>query len=255
MGICYSTKTSDEVDEDKEEEEEAEGDEDGDNDDVDNDDDDDDDDDEDHESLEEDGDGGGGFAISSELLNLKSNKSQETIEYNGRSEKQRKPPSSSSSLKRSSPFRVFSSSPSSSSPFRPSPFRFSSPFRASPGNGSSVNGVKRPFPPPSPSKHIQIALLNRHGIETGLPKLGSRTEEQNYESLFGYRKDFSVNYDIGEEIGRGHFGHTCRAKIKKGRMKGHDVAVKVISKAKVCGFLSFLNMLLGLPIPLYELIP
>ena len=66
---------------------------------------------------------------------------------------------------RSSPFRAASSS--SSSPFRPSPFRVSSPFRASPspanGHATGTSTAKRPFPPPSPAKHIQAAIFKRHG--------------------------------------------------------------------------------------------
>jgi serine/threonine protein kinase len=53
------------------------------------------------------------------------------------------------------------------------------------------------------------------------------------DKSFGYSKSFSAKYELGEEIGRGHFGHTCRALIKKGEFKGLSVAVKVISKAKV----------------------
>jgi serine/threonine protein kinase len=40
-------------------------------------------------------------------------------------------------------------------------------------------------------------------------------------------------------IGRGHFGHTFRAVIKKGDLKGQQVAVKVIPKAKVSPCLLF----------------
>lgn len=38
---------------------------------------------------------------------------------------------------------------------------------------------------------------------------------------------------LGKEVGRGHFGHTCWAKGKKGELKGQPVAVKIISKAKM----------------------
>jgi hypothetical protein len=36
-----------------------------------------------------------------------------------------------------------------------------------------------------------------------------------------------------DEVGRGHFGYTCAAKVNKGSRKGESVAVKVIPKAKV----------------------
>ncbi|KAL2348413.1 hypothetical protein Fmac_002413 [Flemingia macrophylla] len=49
---------------------------------------------------------------------------------------------------------------------------------------------------------------------------------------FGFSKHFGSKYDVGDEVGRGHFGYTCVAKVKKGEMKGQQVAVKVIPKAK-----------------------
>ncbi|XP_048632466.1 CDPK-related kinase 2-like [Brassica napus] len=39
--------------------------------------------------------------------------------------------------------------------------------------------------------------------------------------------------ELGEEIGRGHFGYTCSAKFKKGELKDLEVAVKVIPKSKM----------------------
>lgn len=57
--------------------------------------------------------------------------------------------------------------------------------------------------------------------------------DKSLEKTFGYSKNIGAKYELGEEIGRGHFGHTCRAKIKKGELKGQPVAVKVISKVKV----------------------
>jgi hypothetical protein len=47
---------------------------------------------------------------------------------------------------------------------------------------------------------------------------------------------------MGDEVGRGHFGYTCAATVKKGARKGESVAVKVIPKAKV--MCSFRNALL-----------
>lgn len=51
---------------------------------------------------------------------------------------------------------------------------------------------------------------------------------------FGFSKGFFAKYELGDEVGRGHFGYTCAAKGKKGEMKGEEVAVKVIPKTKVC---------------------
>ncbi|MCI80944.1 CDPK-related kinase 5-like, partial [Trifolium medium] len=53
------------------------------------------------------------------------------------------------------------------------------------------------------------------------------------DKRFGFSKDFSSRLEVGEEVGRGHFGYTCSAKFKKGEFKGQQVAVKVIPKAKV----------------------
>ncbi|KAH7415601.1 hypothetical protein KP509_14G053400 [Ceratopteris richardii] len=140
---------------------------------------------------------------------------------------------SSKSPYRASPF-------SGASPFRPSPFRGSSPFKSpSPGNGGTPGrSIKRPFPPPSPAKHIQAALLKRHGkakAKESAPSTPSHTQDsdKSLEKTFGYSKNISVKYELGEEIGRGHFGHTCYAKVKKGELKGQSVAVKVINKAKM----------------------
>lgn len=98
-----------------------------------------------------------------------------------------------------------------------------------------------PLPPPSPAKPIMAALLRRQG-KAPRPKDGPIPEEQNGEEgereraldkSFGYAKNFGAKFEVGKEIGRGHFGHTCWAKGKKGELKGQPVAVKIISKAKV----------------------
>lgn len=130
-----------------------------------------------------------------------------------------------------SPYRTWAS------PYRASPFR--SPFRSSngtsPANGTPGRFFKRPFPPPSPAKHIQAALAKRFG--TAKPKEGPIPEgdelEKPLDKAFGYSKNFNLKYELGQEVGRGHFGHTCLAKIKKGDLKGLSVAVKIISKAKM----------------------
>jgi serine/threonine protein kinase len=53
------------------------------------------------------------------------------------------------------------------------------------------------------------------------------------DNSFGYPNHFSAKYELGREVGRGHFGYTYAAKAKKGELSGEDVAVKVIPKAKV----------------------
>jgi hypothetical protein len=123
--------------------------------------------------------------------------------------------------------------------YLPSPLPPSS-YKGSPANSSVAStpargGFKRPFPPPSPAKHIRALLARRHGSvkpnEASIPEGGE--PELGLDKSFGFSKHFFARYDLGEEVGRGHFGYTCSAKAKKGEHKGQDVAVKVIPKAKV----------------------
>lgn len=60
------------------------------------------------------------------------------------------------------------------------------------------------------------------------------------DKRFGFSKDFNGKLEMGDEVGRGHFGYTCSARYKKGTHKGQQVAVKVIPKSKVCPSNSFL---------------
>ncbi|CAN6466366.1 unnamed protein product [Victoria cruziana] len=108
----------------------------------------------------------------------------------------------------------------------PSPARTSTPRRF----------FRRPFPPPSPAKHIKAALAKRQGPakpkEGPIPEDGGEAE-QPLDKSFGYSKNFAAKYELGKEVGRGHFGHTCSARARKGEIKGQLVAVKIISKAKM----------------------
>ncbi|XP_071698154.1 CDPK-related kinase 3-like isoform X1 [Rutidosis leptorrhynchoides] len=113
----------------------------------------------------------------------------------------------------------------------PSPARSSTPGR---------RFFKRPFPPPSPAKHIKASLARRFGHpkqprEGPIPEDGTAVEPelQSLDKNFGYNKNFGAKYELGKEIGRGHFGHTCHAKGKKGELKDHALAVKIISKVKM----------------------
>lgn len=105
-------------------------------------------------------------------------------------------------------------------------------------SGGSTPGrlFKRPFPPPSPAKHIKSLLLRRHGSvkpnAAAIPE-GEEGEGADLDKSFGFSKQFTSRYEIGEEVGRGHFGYTCSATGKKGELKGQRVAVKVIPKSKV----------------------
>ncbi|KAG6475567.1 hypothetical protein ZIOFF_064795 [Zingiber officinale] len=95
----------------------------------------------------------------------------------------------------------------------------------------------RLFPPPSPAKHIKAALAKRQGPpkprDGPIPEDGTGEGERPLDKSFGYSKNFGAKYELGNEVGRGHFGHTCSATAKKGSIKGQLVAVKIISKAKV----------------------
>ncbi|GJN10999.1 hypothetical protein PR202_ga29156 [Eleusine coracana subsp. coracana] len=113
---------------------------------------------------------------------------------------------------------------------------------APPGAGSAPTTPARrllrlPFPPPSPAKHIRAALARRHGpSRPSIPEEGGGEGDGSGRGLdkgFGFSKGFAAKYEMGDEVGRGHFGYTCAAKVKKGARKGESVAVKVIPKAKV----------------------
>lgn len=81
------------------------------------------------------------------------------------------------------------------------------------------------------------ALVKRQGPpkpkEGPIPEDGTGEVERPLDKSFGYGKNFGAKYELGKEVGRGHFGHTCLATAKKGEIKGQLVAVKIISKAKV----------------------
>lgn len=137
-----------------------------------------------------------------------------------------------------------------SSGFWPSPYppgsASGSPLPAgiapSPARSTPHRFFRRPFPPPSPAKHIKASIAKRFGTEKH--KEGTTVEdtgavgtvpegERPLDKNFGYGKNFGAKYELGKEVGRGHFGHTCTAKVKKGDIKGQIVAVKIISKAKM----------------------
>lgn len=74
------------------------------------------------------------------------------------------------------------------------------------------------------------------GAENGSVQNNNNNNNNRGEMLdknFGYNRNFGAKYELGKEIGRGHFGHTCHAKGKKGDLRDQPVAVKIISKAKM----------------------
>lgn len=129
--------------------------------------------------------------------------------------------------------------------YSPSPAHYLFSKKSPAAAGGSANStpsrfLKRPFPPPSPAKHIRALLARRQGKKAAAAATIPEGEEGDgaaavtgLDKRFGFSKQFTSQYEVGEEVGRGHFGYTCSAKFKKGELKGQQVAVKVIPKAKV----------------------
>ncbi|CAH8392746.1 unnamed protein product [Eruca vesicaria subsp. sativa] len=150
-------------------------------------------------------------------------------------------PARTSTAVKASPFFPF---------FTPSPAARHRRNKSRDGGGESksvtstpLRQLARAFHPPSPAKHIRDVLRRRKGkkeVATTLPAASKSEEEEEEEreevgldKRFGFSKDFKSRMELGEEIGRGHFGYTCSAKFKKGEFKDHEVAVKVIPKSKM----------------------
>ncbi|KFK35999.1 hypothetical protein AALP_AA4G064700 [Arabis alpina] len=106
-----------------------------------------------------------------------------------------------------------------------------------------LRNLRRVFHPPSPAKHIRAALRRRRGKKEAVlssateltTELSTQEEEEELglDKRFGFCKEFHTRVELGEEIGRGHFGYTCSARFKKGEFKGQVVAVKIIPKSKM----------------------
>ncbi|RCV42168.1 hypothetical protein SETIT_9G194400v2 [Setaria italica] len=140
------------------------------------------------------------------------------------------------------------------SPWAGSPLGLPDGIAPSPATSASTprRFFRRPFPPPSPAKHIKASLVRRLGqrspasasqapkppVEVPIPEHGAGASgagevERELDKSFGYDRHFAAKYELGKEVGRGHFGHTCLARARKGDMRGQVLAVKVISKAKM----------------------
>ncbi|KAL1534682.1 CDPK-related protein kinase-like isoform X1 [Salvia divinorum] len=93
---------------------------------------------------------------------------------------------------------------------------------------------RKPNPPPSPAKHLMAALLRRHAsVKPNAAEIPEGEEEAGLNKSFGLSKKFTSKFEIGEVVGRGHFGYTCSAIAKKGDLKAHKLAVKIIPKSKM----------------------
>lgn len=128
------------------------------------------------------------------------------------------------------------------------------PPTSEPRSANSTPGkiYKRLFrPPPSPAKHIKALFLRRHGrnntstIPEGAEAGAAASATAELDRSFGFSKQFTSKYKIGDEVGRGHFGYTCSALAKKGELKGQKVAVKVIPKDKVLLFFFLVDAFLS----------
>lgn len=82
-----------------------------------------------------------------------------------------------------------------------------------------------------------MAILRRKSRKASIQEENQIREEGlgevQLDKSFGYSTNFGAKFELGREVGRGHFGHTFWAKGKKGDLKGKPVAVKIISKSKV----------------------
>lgn len=119
--------------------------------------------------------------------------------------------------------------------YSPSPAHYFFSNKSPAASSTPRRFFKRSFPPPSPAKHIRALLARRQGSvkPNAIPEGNESEGDGGLDKSFGFSKNFGNKYELGEEIGRGHFGYTCKAKFKKGELKGQDVAVKVIPKAKM----------------------
>ena len=81
--------------------------------------------------------------------------------------------------------------------------------------------------------------MRRRGSNKAAPVEGTIPEDGEgvvLDKNFGYGKNLGAKFELEKEVERGHFGCTCWAEGKKGELKVQLVAVKIISKAKVCRF-------------------
>ncbi|MCO5566896.1 hypothetical protein L7F22_020579 [Adiantum nelumboides] len=86
----------------------------------------------------------------------------------------------------------------------------------------------------SASKLTQPRL--RYNDSTSIEESGSKAElsKSLVRKSFGYTRSFSSKYELGPEVGRGHFGYTCYASLKlNGEFQEPTVAVKIIPKTEM----------------------
>lgn len=101
-------------------------------------------------------------------------------------------------------------------------------------NPAAQNGAKTASTAAQP-KNKQVEPVDSQKSYRTDESVGSGlgSGQKPLEKSFGFSKNIALKYDIEEEIGRGHFGHTCAGRVRKGDNKGQRVAIKIIPKAKV----------------------
>nr|KAJ0186453.1 hypothetical protein LSAT_V11C900476790 [Lactuca sativa] len=156
----------------------------------------------------------------------------------GKNHIQHKPPSLGGSVGKASNGASSSDTPLHSYTGSPGQIPYPEGVGATPSPaGTPRRTFKWPFPPPSPAKPIMSAIRKRRETKKEKPAAiqedDRKEREPPLDKHFGFPRNFRAKYELGKEIGRGHFGHTCRAKCKKGALKDQFVAVKIISKSKM----------------------
>uniref|UniRef100_A0A7N0U992 non-specific serine/threonine protein kinase n=1 Tax=Kalanchoe fedtschenkoi TaxID=63787 RepID=A0A7N0U992_KALFE len=138
------------------------------------------------------------------------------------------------------------STPARSHAASPCPSPYPAGIMPSPSPARATPRRFWPFPPPSPAKPILTMLrrqgrgkqrkqgtIHEDGGEEAVAGGSGEGETTTLDKTFDYARNFGARFELGKEVGRGHFGHTCCAKGKRGELKGQPVAVKIISKDKM----------------------
>ncbi|MCO5601009.1 hypothetical protein L7F22_055125 [Adiantum nelumboides] len=108
---------------------------------------------------------------------------------------------------------------------------------------SFPNGTDSPVsksPHPQRTRKFSASRLTqprlRYNDSTSVEESGSEAElsKSLVRKSFGYTRSFSSKYELGSEVGRGHFGYTCYASLKgNGEFQEPTVAVKIIPKTEM----------------------